>query len=57
MCITCFDERSLAFHAVGYAKGSTKPAVVITTSGTAVSNLLPAVSLSFYFCVEAILIQ
>ncbi|KAI7980530.1 hypothetical protein LOK49_Contig138G00009 [Camellia lanceoleosa] len=43
-CISCFDERSLAFHAVGYARGSHKPAVVITSSGTAVSNLLPAVN-------------
>ncbi|KAM1722316.1 hypothetical protein ACFX11_021052 [Malus domestica] len=42
-CIVCYDERSLAFHAVGYARGSQKPAVVITSSGTAVSNLLPAV--------------
>lgn len=41
-CISCFDERSLAFHAVGYARGSHKPAVIITSSGTAVSNLLPA---------------
>ncbi|CAN1297759.1 Protein PHYLLO, chloroplastic, partial [Linum perenne] len=42
-CIACFDERALAFHAVGYAKGSQNPAVIITSSGTAVSNLLPAV--------------
>ncbi|XP_022776661.1 protein PHYLLO, chloroplastic isoform X3 [Durio zibethinus] len=42
-CISCFDERSLAFHAVGYARGSQKAAAIITTSGTAVSNLLPAV--------------
>ncbi|XP_062111267.1 protein PHYLLO, chloroplastic isoform X2 [Humulus lupulus] len=42
-CVVCYDERSLAFHAVGYARGSRKPAVVITSSGTAVSNLLPAV--------------
>lgn len=42
-CIACFDERSLAFHAIGYARGSRRPAIVITTSGTAVSNLLPAV--------------
>ncbi|VVA98761.1 unnamed protein product [Arabis nemorensis] len=42
-CLACFDERSLAFHAIGYAKGSLKPAVIITSSGTAVSNLLPAV--------------
>ncbi|TYG79761.1 hypothetical protein ES288_D02G162700v1 [Gossypium darwinii] len=42
-CISCFDERSLAFHAIGYARGSQKAAVIITTSGTAVSNLFPAV--------------
>ncbi|PIN25904.1 Isochorismate synthase [Handroanthus impetiginosus] len=42
-CVACIDERSLAFHALGYAKGSQKPAVVITSSGTAVSNLFPAV--------------
>lgn len=42
-CISCYDERSLAYHAVGYARGSLRPAVVITSSGTAVSNLLPAV--------------
>eukprot|EP00256_Glycine_max_P065190 XP_025979785.1 protein PHYLLO, chloroplastic-like [Glycine max] len=42
-CISCFDERSLAYHAVGYGRGSHIPAVAITSSGTAVSNLLPAV--------------
>ncbi|KAK9162430.1 hypothetical protein Syun_003332 [Stephania yunnanensis] len=43
ICVSCFDERSLAFHAVGFARGTQRPAVVITSSGTAVSNLLPAV--------------
>lgn len=38
-----FDERGLGFHAVGYAKASGKPAVIVVTSGTAVGNLLPAV--------------
>ncbi|XP_020083251.1 protein PHYLLO, chloroplastic isoform X4 [Ananas comosus] len=42
-CVSCYDERSLGFHAVGYARGANKPAVVITSSGTAVSNLLPSV--------------
>lgn len=42
-CVTCIDERSLAFHALGYGKGANKPAAIITSSGTAVSNLLPAV--------------
>lgn len=37
------DERSLGFHALGYARAAAKPAAVITTSGTAVANLYPAV--------------
>lgn len=38
-----YDERGLAFAALGYARASGKAGVVITTSGTAVANLLPAV--------------
>lgn len=38
-----FDERGLAFYALGKAKGSRKPVAIIVTSGTAVGNLLPAV--------------
>ncbi|KAK3278475.1 hypothetical protein CYMTET_13591, partial [Cymbomonas tetramitiformis] len=41
--LPCLDERSLAFHAVGYARGAQQPAAVITSSGTAVYNLAPAV--------------
>ena len=37
------DERSLAFHALGYGKACGRPAAVVTTSGTAVANLAPAV--------------
>ena len=37
------DERSLGFFALGLAKGCGAPAAVITTSGTAVANLMPAV--------------
>lgn len=37
------DERSAAFHALGSVKASGAPAAVLTTSGTAVANLLPAV--------------
>ncbi len=40
---THFDERGLAFFALGLAKKEEKPVAVITTSGTAVGNLLPAV--------------
>ena len=42
--ITAFyDERALAFFALGYAKATQKPVAIITTSGTAVANLLPAI--------------
>ena len=37
------DERSAAFLAVGLARESRTPVVIVTTSGTAVANLLPAV--------------
>ena len=37
------DERGLGYFAVGYARATGRAAVVITTSGTAVANLLPAV--------------
>lgn len=38
-----FDERGLAFYALGLAKASRAPVAIITTSGTAVANLYPAV--------------
>lgn len=41
--IICFDERSAAFHALGYGKAMGKPAVLICTSGTAAANYFPAV--------------
>ena len=42
-CHCHFDERGLGFMALGIARGSYRPVVVITTSGTAVANLYPAV--------------
>ena len=37
------DERVSGFFALGISKATNKPSVILTTSGTAVANLLPAV--------------
>jgi 2-succinyl-5-enolpyruvyl-6-hydroxy-3-cyclohexene-1-carboxylate synthase len=41
--IVRLDERSAAFTALGLARESGMPTAIVTTSGTAVGNLLPAV--------------
>ena len=41
--ITAVDERSAAFLALGLATAGGTGVAVVTTSGTAVANLLPAV--------------
>lgn len=43
---THYDERGMAFSALGWSMATGRPAVCVTTSGSAVANLLPA-------CVEA----
>ncbi|MDC1067938.1 2-succinyl-5-enolpyruvyl-6-hydroxy-3-cyclohexene-1-carboxylic-acid synthase [Candidatus Kapabacteria bacterium] len=42
-CKIVYDERSAAFQAIGYAKSSGKAAVLICTSGSAVTHYYPAI--------------
>ena len=41
--ISVHDERGAAFRALGYGRRTGRPAAVVTSSGTAVANLYPAV--------------
>ena len=41
--IVHYDERGAAFHALGYARAAGTPAAVVTTSGSALANVWPAV--------------
>lgn len=43
-----YEERSAAFFALGRIKSTNKPMAVVTTSGTAVAELLPAVMEAYY---------
>ena len=51
-----FEERSAAFYALGLMKKSGKPVAIITTSGTAAAELLPATIESYYQGLPLILI-
>ncbi|MFW6598208.1 2-succinyl-5-enolpyruvyl-6-hydroxy-3-cyclohexene-1-carboxylic-acid synthase [Propionibacteriaceae bacterium Y2011] len=50
------DERSAGFLALGLARGSGRPVPVITTSGTAAGNLLPAAMEAFHSRIPLVLI-
>jgi 2-succinyl-5-enolpyruvyl-6-hydroxy-3-cyclohexene-1-carboxylate synthase len=47
-CYSIVDERSAGYVALGMARQTGEPVVVVTTSGTAVLNLSPAVAEAFH---------
>jgi len=41
--VSVHDERGAGFRAIGYSRATGRPAAVITSSGTAIANLYPAI--------------
>ena len=56
-CTVAVDERSAAFFALGIAKASRRPVLVLATSGTAPANWFPAVIEASQSAVPLILIS
>jgi 2-succinyl-5-enolpyruvyl-6-hydroxy-3-cyclohexene-1-carboxylate synthase len=52
-----FEERGAAFFALGRTKDTAQPCAVVTTSGTAVAECLPAVIEAFYTCKPLIILS
>ncbi|MFQ5628991.1 MAG: 2-succinyl-5-enolpyruvyl-6-hydroxy-3-cyclohexene-1-carboxylic-acid synthase [bacterium] len=55
--IICLDERGAAFHALGYARATGKPAALICTSGTAVANYYLAIVEASVDCVPMLILS
>jgi len=55
--VTCHDERSAAMAADGYARGSNKIGVVISTSGPGATNLITGVAGAYFDSVPLLVIS
>jgi 2-succinyl-5-enolpyruvyl-6-hydroxy-3-cyclohexene-1-carboxylate synthase len=54
--IVCYDERGAAFAALGHARASGKPAIIISTSGTAAADFFPAIIEASIDCIPLIVL-
>ncbi len=55
-CYSIVDERSAGYVALGISQEMQQPVVIVTTSGTAVMNLAPAITEAFYLGIPLIVI-
>lgn len=55
-CYSIVDERSAGYMALGMARQLQEPVVVLSTSGTAVLNLAPAVAEAHHQCIPLVVI-
>jgi 2-succinyl-5-enolpyruvyl-6-hydroxy-3-cyclohexene-1-carboxylate synthase len=55
--LVCLDERGAAFHALGYARATGKPAALVCTSGTAVANYHPAIIEAAVDCLPMLILS
>ena len=56
-CYSIVDERSAAFFAIGLSQNSTKPTILVCTSGSAILNYYPAISEAYFSAVPLIVLS